>query len=41
MSRELTMPKLSDSMADAVIIRWLVAPGDAFARGEEIGRAHV
>jgi pyruvate dehydrogenase E2 component (dihydrolipoamide acetyltransferase) len=28
------MPKLSDSMADAVIIRWLKAPGDVFARGE-------
>jgi pyruvate dehydrogenase E2 component (dihydrolipoamide acetyltransferase) len=33
-ARELTMPKLSDSMADAVIVRWLKAPGDAFARGE-------
>jgi pyruvate dehydrogenase E2 component (dihydrolipoamide acetyltransferase) len=33
-ARELKMPKLSDSMADAVIIRWLKAPGDAFARGE-------
>jgi len=31
---ELTMPKLSDSMAEAVIVRWLVSPGDAFARGE-------
>jgi pyruvate dehydrogenase E2 component (dihydrolipoyllysine-residue acetyltransferase) len=30
------MPKLSDSMADAVIIRWLVAPGEAFARGEAL-----
>ena len=27
------MPKLSDSMADAVIIRWLVSPGEAFDRG--------
>ena len=34
MARELTMPKLSDSMADAVIIRWLKSPGDAFERGE-------
>jgi pyruvate dehydrogenase E2 component (dihydrolipoamide acetyltransferase) len=33
-ARELTMPKLSDSMADAVIVRWLKAPGDAFARGD-------
>ena len=28
------MPKLSDSMADAVIIRWLKAAGEDFARGE-------
>jgi pyruvate dehydrogenase E2 component (dihydrolipoamide acetyltransferase) len=33
-ARELTMPKLSDSMADAVILRWLKSPGDAFERGE-------
>ncbi len=33
MAHELTMPKLSDSMADAVIVRWLVAPGEAFDRG--------
>jgi pyruvate dehydrogenase E2 component (dihydrolipoamide acetyltransferase) len=34
--RELTMPKLSDSMADAVILRWLKSVGEAFARGEEL-----
>ncbi|MGH3066484.1 MAG: dihydrolipoamide acetyltransferase family protein [Gaiellaceae bacterium] len=34
MAAELTMPKLSDSEADAVIVRWLKAPGDAFKRGE-------
>jgi pyruvate dehydrogenase E2 component (dihydrolipoamide acetyltransferase) len=28
------MPKLSDSMAEAVIVRWLVSPGDAFEPGE-------
>ena len=28
------MPKLSDSMADAVIVRWLKSPGDAFERGD-------
>ena len=28
------MPRLSDSMADAVILRWLKRPGDAFERGE-------
>jgi pyruvate dehydrogenase E2 component (dihydrolipoamide acetyltransferase) len=33
-ARELTMPKLSDSMADAVIVRWLKSPGDAFVQGE-------
>jgi pyruvate dehydrogenase E2 component (dihydrolipoamide acetyltransferase) len=33
-TRELTMPKLSDSMADAVIVRWLKSPGEAFSRGE-------
>ena len=33
MAAELTMPRLSDSMADAVIVRWLVAPGEAFERG--------
>ena len=32
--RELTMPKLSDSMADAVILRWLKSAGESFARGE-------
>ena len=28
------MPKLSDSMADAVIVRWLKSPGEPFERGE-------
>jgi pyruvate dehydrogenase E2 component (dihydrolipoamide acetyltransferase) len=32
--RELTMPKLSDSMADAVILRWLKSAGEGFTRGE-------
>jgi pyruvate dehydrogenase E2 component (dihydrolipoamide acetyltransferase) len=32
--RELTMPKLSDSMADAVILRWLKSAGEHFTRGE-------
>jgi pyruvate dehydrogenase E2 component (dihydrolipoamide acetyltransferase) len=36
MAGELTMPKLSDSMADAVIVRWLKSPGDGFARGEAL-----
>jgi pyruvate dehydrogenase E2 component (dihydrolipoyllysine-residue acetyltransferase) len=33
---ELTMPKLSDSVADAVILRWLKAPGEGFKRGEAL-----
>ena len=36
MGAELTMPKLSDSTADAVIVRWLKSPGEAFARGEAL-----
>jgi len=35
-ARELTMPKLSDSMEDAVIIRWLKTPGESFARGDAL-----
>jgi pyruvate dehydrogenase E2 component (dihydrolipoamide acetyltransferase) len=30
------MPKLSDSTADAVILRWLKSPGDAFTKGEAL-----
>jgi pyruvate dehydrogenase E2 component (dihydrolipoamide acetyltransferase) len=33
---ELTMPKLSDSMADAVILKWLKGPGEDFRRGEAL-----
>ncbi len=36
MPAELTMPKLSDSEADVVIIRWLKAPGEGFRRGEAL-----
>ena len=36
MAAELTMPKLSDSMAEAIIVRWLKSPGDAFTRGEAL-----
>jgi pyruvate dehydrogenase E2 component (dihydrolipoyllysine-residue acetyltransferase) len=32
----LTMPKLSDSMADAVIVKWLKGPGESFRRGEPL-----
>jgi pyruvate dehydrogenase E2 component (dihydrolipoamide acetyltransferase) len=33
---ELTMPKLSDSVAEAVIIKWLKSPGEGFKRGEAL-----
>jgi pyruvate dehydrogenase E2 component (dihydrolipoamide acetyltransferase) len=36
MTAELTMPKLSDSMADAVILKWLKSPGEGFRRGEAL-----
>ncbi len=36
MAAPLTMPKLSDSMADAVILRWLKGPGEGFRRGEPL-----
>ena len=36
MAAELTMPRLSDSMADAVILRWLKSPGESFERGEAL-----
>ena len=36
MAAELTMPKLSDSEADAVIIKWLKLPGEEFRRGEAL-----
>lgn len=36
MADELTMPKLSDSMADAVIVRWLVSPGEPFEQGASL-----
>jgi pyruvate/2-oxoglutarate/acetoin dehydrogenase E1 component len=36
MARELTMPKLSDSMEEAVILRWLKQPGDDFVRGDPL-----
>ena len=36
MARELTMPKLSDSMEEATILHWLKEPGEPFARGEPL-----
>jgi pyruvate dehydrogenase E2 component (dihydrolipoamide acetyltransferase) len=33
---EVTMPRLSDSMEEGTILKWLVADGDEVARGDEI-----
>ena len=33
---QIAMPRLSDSMQDGTIVRWLKADGDTVARGEEI-----
>src|SRR5215217_463593 len=33
---EITMPRLSDSMEEGTILRWLVEDGAAVARGDEI-----
>jgi pyruvate dehydrogenase E2 component (dihydrolipoamide acetyltransferase) len=33
---EVTMPRLSDSMEEATILRWLKRPGEAVARGEPL-----
>ena len=33
---DLVMPRLSDSMEEGTILRWLKADGDTIARGEEI-----
>ena len=36
MARELAMPKLSDSNEESVVLRWLKAEGESFARGEPL-----
>src|SRR3954447_13453733 len=36
MASEITMPRLSDSMEEGTIIKWLVSEGDEVQRGQEI-----
>jgi pyruvate dehydrogenase E2 component (dihydrolipoamide acetyltransferase) len=36
MAAEITMPRLSDSMEEGTIIKWLVSEGDEIQRGQEI-----
>src|SRR5271165_910871 len=33
---EITMPRLSDSMEEGTIVRWLIDDGGAVARGQEL-----
>src|SRR6266536_1975881 len=33
---DVTMPRLSDSMEEGTILRWLKRPGDSVARGEPL-----
>ncbi|MGI8593970.1 MAG: lipoyl domain-containing protein, partial [Solirubrobacteraceae bacterium] len=33
---EITMPRLSDSMEEGTILKWLKSDGDEVARGEEL-----
>src|SRR3954453_8340522 len=33
---DVVMPRLSDSMEEGTILKWLKAPGDVVARGEEL-----
>jgi pyruvate dehydrogenase E2 component (dihydrolipoyllysine-residue acetyltransferase) len=41
MSNEITMPKLSDTMEEGKIIRWLKHPGDTIHRGESIAEVET
>src|SRR5215210_2425619 len=36
MATDVTMPRLSDSMEEGTIIKWLVSEGDEVKRGQEI-----
>ena len=33
---DIAMPKLSDSMEEATVLRWLKQPGEAVAKGEPL-----
>ncbi|MCL5044672.1 MAG: 2-oxo acid dehydrogenase subunit E2, partial [Deltaproteobacteria bacterium] len=41
MAREITMPKLSDTMEEGKILRWLKHPGDTIRRGEAIAEVET
>ena len=33
---DIAMPRLSDSMEEAIVLQWLKSPGDAVAKGEPL-----
>ena len=41
MSNEITMPKLSDTMEEGKIIRWLKHPGDEIHHGDELAEVET
>ncbi|HEY6394878.1 MAG TPA: biotin/lipoyl-containing protein, partial [Candidatus Binataceae bacterium] len=41
MSNEITMPKLSDTMEEGKILRWLKHPGDTIRHGEAIAEVET
>src|SRR5579863_550538 len=41
MSNEITMPKLSDTMEEGKILRWLKHPGDSIKRGDAIAEVET
>src|SRR5436190_23617609 len=41
MSSEIVMPKLSDTMEEGKIIRWLKHPGDSLHRGDPIAEVET
>src|SRR5713101_7825213 len=41
MSNEITMPKLSDTMEEGKILRWLKHPGDQVHHGEPIAEVET
>jgi pyruvate dehydrogenase E2 component (dihydrolipoyllysine-residue acetyltransferase) len=41
MANEITMPKLSDTMEEGKIIRWLKHPGDTIRRGEALAEVET
>ena len=41
MSNEIVMPKLSDTMEEGKIIRWLKHPGDTIHHGEPIAEVET